>query len=676
MGAIDPILAPSTGAELSSRTHRPRVLLVDDDQRNLMAISSILEDLADIVTCSSGEEALRELLRGEFAVILLDVIMPGMDGYETAQIIRQRKQTRRVPIIFLSAVNKDEPHLRRGYEMGAVDYVFKPVEATILRSKVSVFVDLFAMSQEIEERGRVERLLLNENLKAKNERLEALRELRAAEERQAAIIGQLPIVLYVDHGGETRRRELVSGAIEEVLGIGEADREMSVRGWLERVHPEDRDKVAATLRARDEKRGASLEYRLRKASDGSYIHVLDQSAPIAESPSDLAGTLFDISDRKALENQLLHARKMDAIGKLTGGIAHDFNNLLAAVIGGVTMVDRRCDLPEREKKIMSMTLHAAEQGSDLVKRMMAFSRTQTLEPETVDLPVFLDRVGELLEHTLGGKIELDIRVDHDIWSPVVDSSQLELSILNLAINARDAMPDGGRLEIVCANASMSPGNEHDLAPGDYIRVDVVDNGCGMSDDVIAKVMEPFFTTKDVGKGTGLGLSTVHGFVHQSGGTVELTSHVGCGTTVSLWIPRSTKALLRTEVVSEATNDAEQSLTVLLIDDHDGVRMVTAEMLQDMGHRVVEAASPREFDAILEQGLDQFDLLVTDLAMPLESGDQLIRRARQVRPDLRAIIITGHLDAEVLEKLPSDVETLSKPFTRSKFLRAINSSVSS
>jgi CheY-like chemotaxis protein len=317
-----------------------------------------------------------------------------------------------------------------------------------------------------------------------------------------------------------------------------------------------------------------------------------------------------------------------------------------------------------------MTLHAAGQGSDLVKRMMAFSRTQTLEPETIDLHEFLERVGELLEHTLGGKIELEMRIDEDVWSPVVDSSQLELSILNLAINARDAMPDGGTLEIVCRNAPAAIDNDLDLAPGDYVRIDVIDTGCGMTDDVIAKVMEPFFTTKEVGKGTGLGLSTVHGFAHQSGGTVELTSHVGSGTTGSLWIPRSTNAVVRQQDLPDQSDREDQALKVLLVDDHDGVRMVTAEMLAEMGHDVTQAASPREFDEIMALGIDDFDLLVTDLAMPLESGDQLILKARTVRPNLPAIIITGHLDHKILDRMPSDVETLPKPFTPSKFLRAI------
>src|SRR5690348_18422080 len=226
--------------EKPDEEQRPRVLLVDDDERNLLAVQSVLEDLGEVVTARSGEEALRHLLKGEFAVILLDVYMPGMDGYETAQIIRSRDQTKGIPIVFLSAVNKETEHLLRGYAMGAVDYVFKPVDPIILRSKVAVFVDLFAKTREVERKARHEQALLDANLRANAERLRAEQELRRAEQRQAAIIQSLPMVLYLEPY-DTKRREptYLSGDVEAITGITYDELAANPRMWFDRLHPDD-----------------------------------------------------------------------------------------------------------------------------------------------------------------------------------------------------------------------------------------------------------------------------------------------------------------------------------------------------------------------------------------------------------------------------------------------------
>src|SRR3954465_15903070 len=232
-------------------TERPRVLLVDDDERNLLAVQSTLEDLGEVVPAKSGEEALRHLLKGEFAVILLDVYMPGMDGYETAQIIRSRDQTKGIPIVFLSAVNKEAEHLLRGYAMGAVDYVFKPVDPLILRSKVAVFVDLFEKSKEIERKARQEQALLDANLRANAERLRAEQELRRAEQRQSAIIQSLPMVLYLwPYDSSSRVPTYVSGDLKAITGFTFDDVSKQPDLFVERLHPEDRDRVIATIDSR------------------------------------------------------------------------------------------------------------------------------------------------------------------------------------------------------------------------------------------------------------------------------------------------------------------------------------------------------------------------------------------------------------------------------------------
>ena len=329
-----------------------RVLVVDDDERNLLAIRTVLEEVGEVVTASSGEEALRHLLKGEFAVILLDVFMPGMDGYETAQIIRSREQTKRIPIVFLSAVNKETEHLIRGYSMGAVDYVFKPVEPIVLQSKVAVFVDLFEKTREIQRKARQEQALLDANLMANNELLRAEQELRLAEQRQAAIIKSLPIILYLEPvGANPRVPQFVSGDFKALTGFDFDQVQANPNLWAERLHEDDRERVTEAIAQRAQQGALSIEYRWRCA-DGTYKHFLDQAVLLRDDRGDsaeFAGTLLDVTDRKNLESQLVQARKMDAIGKLTGGIAHDFNNLLAAVLGGLGLVERRVTLDEDQK---------------------------------------------------------------------------------------------------------------------------------------------------------------------------------------------------------------------------------------------------------------------------------------------------------------------------------------
>ncbi|HEY6049460.1 MAG TPA: response regulator, partial [Sphingomicrobium sp.] len=515
-----PPLPEAEPALAQAPSERARVLLVDDDERNLLALATVLEDLGDVVLARSGEEALRHLLRGEFAVILLDVYMPGMDGYETAQTIRSRDQTKGIPIVFLSAVNKEAEHLLRGYSMGAVDYVFKPVDPIILRSKVAVFVDLFEKSKEIEFKARHEQALLDANLRANAERLRAEQELRRAEQRQAAIIQSLPMVLYLEPYDSRRRiPSYLSGDLEAMTGFTYELLLEKPRLWSRRLHPDDRGRIRAAFRERSKSGRQAIEYRWRCA-DGTYKHFLDQAVLLKDGdgrPVEFAGTITDISEQRSLESQLIQAQKMDAIGKLTGGIAHDFNNLLAAVIGGLSLLERRAKLGTEQERLLSMTKRAAEQGSELVRRLLAFARRQRLEPKPIELASLQDAVSDLLAHTLGGLVHIEWPIDKSVWNVFADQAQLELAMVNLIINARDAMPSGGTVVITAENRRVGANGPPMLATGEYVRIAVKDEGTGIAPDLLEKVMEPFFTTKEMGKGSGLGLSMVYGFAKQSNG---------------------------------------------------------------------------------------------------------------------------------------------------------------
>ena len=654
---------------------RPRVLVVDDDERNLLAIETVLEDVGEVVVARSGEEALRHLLRGEFAVILLDVFMPGMDGYETAQIIRQREQTKRIPIVFLSAVNKEAEHLMRGYAMGAVDYVFKPVEPVVLRSKVAVFVDLFAKTREIERKARQEQALLDANLRANAELLQAEQELRRAEQRQAAIIQSLPIILYLEPlSCEARCPHFVSGDFEGITGYPFADVLAQPDLWAERLHPDDRPRVLAALAERDRTGRLSAEYRWQVA-DGSYKHFHDQAVLLKDAngaPLEFAGTLTDVTDRRSLENQLVEAQKMDAIGKLTGGIAHDFNNLLAAVLGGIGLIERRAELSDEHRKVLAMTKRAADQGTELVRRLLAFARRQQLEPKAIDLHSLHRDVDQLLSHTLGGLVQLEWQLPEQSWEVFADPAQLELALMNLIINARDACSSGGTIQIRTDNQSLSQGADVALPAGDYIRMEVIDQGCGIAAEMLDKVLEPFVTTKEVGKGTGLGLSMVYGFAKQSGGTFRLRSTLGEGTTAELWLPRATASAIAGEAHPAAPEPRGpgKPLRILLVDDHEDVRRTTAGMLEDLGHAVTQAHDGRSALAILKERGAGIDLLITDYAMAHLSGTEVVGKARAHLPQLPALIVTGYADAADIGERPCDVSVLAKPFDLEALSQAV------
>lgn len=664
-----PVLHPDEPEEpeiAPDQPERARVLLVDDDERNLLALKTVLEDLGEVVLARSGEEALRHLLKGEFAVILLDVYMPGMDGYETAQIIRGREQTKSIPIVFLSAVNKEAEHLMRGYSMGAVDYVFKPVDPVILRSKVAVFVDLFEKTKEVESKARHEQALLDATLRANSERLRAEQELRRSEQRQAAIIQSLPMVLYLERfDAHPRRPNYVSGDLQAVTGFSHDQVLRDPNIWVDRLHPEDRDRVIAAMEARRKSGRSSVEYRWCCA-DGSYKHFLDQAVLLKDadgSPVEFAGTLTDISEQRSLETQLVQAQKMDAIGKLTGGIAHDFNNLLAAVIGGLSLLERKANLEGEQQRILGMTKRAAEQGTELVRRLLAFARRQTLEPRSIDLQSLRQTVSDLLTHTLGGLVHIDWRIEDSAWDVHADRAQLELAIVNLVINARDAMPDGGTIMVAAQNRQAVAGDESSLDPGDYVRIAITDTGSGIAPADLEKVMDPFFTTKAVGKGSGLGLSMVYGFARQSNGAFRIESALGSGTTAELWLPRAPEGAAREKpaVPAKKRRRTSRKLSILLVDDHAHVRSTTAAVLGDFGHTVVEAADGTDALRVLREDCG-FDLLITDYAMPHLSGTDLLRAAQDICPEVPALIVTGYAEAEAIRDRPEHVDILQKPFT--------------
>jgi signal transduction histidine kinase/ActR/RegA family two-component response regulator len=378
----------------------------------------------------------------------------------------------------------------------------------------------------------------------------------------------------------------------------------------------------------------------------------------------------EIAQREVTEGQLHQAQKMEALGQLTGGIAHDFNNLLTAVIGNLELARRRTGSDPHVAGLLEAALSAAERGATLIKELLAFARQQPLHPKAVDVSAVVDNTEKILKQSIGPDIRVLIRAEPGLWLAWVDSNQLALAILNLALNARDAMPGGGRLQIACGDRRAEADNSpSDLATGNYVVVSVSDTGTGMSRATLAHVFEPFFTTKDAGRGSGLGLSMVQGFAAQSGGAAHIVSSLGEGTTVELWLPRAEGQSTENAPLEPAGFVLDPSQARILICDDDGdVLALLGTLLRESGHTVWEANNPALALQILERERP-IDLLLVDYAMPEMTGPAVIDRAQTCQPGLKALLITGYAEALRARRI-SGTPVLPKPFKVADLSRRI------
>ncbi len=433
---------------------------------------------------------------------------------------------------------------------------------------------------------------------------------------------------------------------------------------LDLAHPDDRTETARVVsRVGESPEALRFENRFRaKSGDFRWLSwtAVSEEGLMHGVARDVTAEKLQAEELSRAREALQQAQKMESIGQLTGGVAHDFNNLLGAVVGNLDLLGRKLN-DERLRRYIDGAMAGAQRGAQLTRQLLAFARKQRLSPQSVDVNRLAeDTVTNLLRRTLGGLIQVEFLPAEDLWPAAVDPSQLESALLNLALNSRDAMSDGGALTIETCNVRIRDGAHVDLTPGDYVLVTVTDTGSGMPADVALRATEPFFTTKGIGKGTGLGLSTAYGFLRQSGGTLRITSHPGQGTSVQMYLPRSFEA-----AASAAPDGADvaaegRGALVLLVDDDEGVRSTSAELLRELGYAVVEASTGRRALEILSAHPD-IRLMVADYAMPGMNGAELLTAAREMRPGLKTIIVTGYAQGSDLDRLLPNAAVLRKPF---------------
>lgn len=406
---------------------------------------------------------------------------------------------------------------------------------------------------------------------------------------------------------------------------------------------------------------AALRARLRQYDARARLEDLQRSEERLRMANETLEARVDerTRDHELALAQLHEAQKLETLGQLTGGVAHDFNNLLTPVIGNLDLLRRRLAPTDPSQRLIDAGMQAASRAATLVQRLLAFARRQDLIVRSVNVGALLEGMRDLIRRSLDPAIEVQISHSADLPPARVDPNQLELAILNLAINARDAMPRGGTLHIEADSVTSEGGGG--LQAGDYVRIAVRDNGTGMDRQTLARAIEPFFSTKGVGKGTGLGLSMVHGLAAQLGGVLNITSRPGEGTTAEIWLPEAPEAASSQDLEARPLVGAPRQATILLVDDEELVRVATADMLGDLGYEVIEANSGAEALRLLRLG-DEPDLMITDYLMPGMNGVQLIENARAIAPAMQVMLITGY--STVAEGPGASVARLAKPFRQS------------
>ena len=455
-----------------------------------------------------------------------------------------------------------------------------------------------------------------------------------------------PFIVLTEHGGGLERNPLAA-QITDTLG--------SV-SFLERpFHPTTLISVVRT-----HLRGRRRQYECRRLNEELEFRVQERTKELAAANRQL---LAQIEERERVENTLRQMQRLEAVGQLTSGVAHDFNNLLTVVLGNIAFVEREFAARGIDGKLsqrLAMMRMAAERGAKLTDQLLSFSRRQRLEPRVLDLNATVASMRDLLQSTMGGSIQIETVLTEGLWHALVDPTQLELAVLNLAINARDAMGVGGRLQVSTGNVRLGePETPEEPGPGEYVEICVSDTGSGMSPGVRARVFEPFFTTKEIGKGSGLGLSQVLGFAKQSNGGVRVDTVENEGTSIHIFLPRSqlSQETERGPVQAQASK-SELHARVLLVDDDDAVRQVTADMLNELQYEVLEAGSAGAAFDIL--GAEHIDLLLLDFAMPGMSGAEVARRVRTRYPSLPIVFVTGYADRAALNGIGGS-RTIGKPF---------------
>ncbi len=631
-----------------------RILHVEDEPRDAELVALTLEEAG--IPCvtqrvDTAEAFAEALKRGNLDLVLSHFSLPSFDGASALALARALQPE--APFILVSGVLGEEAAVE-SLVAGATDYVLK---------------------------GRLARLapaVRRAIAEAENRRARRL----AEEARRASEVRYRHLFEFSKDGlllmdGSTFRILDASPSFLELLELARSD---VVGHTIGELWPGGEAACAAALQElfrRDE--GQAPDLQLPRA-DGKAVHVdVVSKAYVVEGRRLVQCSLRDIGERRRLEEELRQAQKLEAVGRLAGGVAHDFNNMLAVIISYSELDLSTTTLDQALRDDLEQIRDAGRRGAALTQQLLAFSRRQLLQPVLVSLNGVVGNMLDMLGRLIGEDVALRVRLGEDLGCVRADPVQLEQVLMNLVINARDAMPHGGALDIETAAVAVDEAFaaiHPDVTPGPYIALTVSDSGCGMDETTLRRIFEPFFTTKGPGKGTGLGLATVYGIVRQSGGAIEVDSRVGSGTRFRIYLPRQEGTPFHHEA-ERAVAPAAGTQAILVVDDDDGVRRALERVLEPAGYRVLSVSSGTEAIRLFQAGEQRIDLLLTDVVMAGMDGTTLAQRIRALGPEVRVLFMSGYLDEELVNHgLPPAADFMRKPFTISEVLTRVRRALAS
>ncbi|WKW31009.1 response regulator [Pseudomonas viridiflava] len=660
----------SIPGQLSERA----IILAPRGRDSQIALMILKEAGYPAIVARDLNELVAELETGAGLAIVADEALRTADITPLLDLLGQQPAWSDLPIVLLTHHGGPEqnPSARMGSLLGNVTFLERPFHPVTLVSLVATAVR--GRRRQYEARARLEDLLESEK--------------RLQNALKAGRLGSWEL--------ESERLQLTCSAITRGHYGREEHQAFTYEDWLGVVYPEDQPRMQSALqRSLDTGVDFIIEYR-NVWPDGSLNWVDVRARAIRDKNdrvSSLVGVTSDITERKQAESQLRRlnetleqqveertsqlrhkeevlrqSQKMEAVGQLTGGIAHDFNNMLTGIIGSLELIRRRLARGRTEglDNLIDLGVTSANRAAALTHRLLAFSRRQSLDSKPVEMNHLINAMGELIQRSVNESIKLEMQLAGDLWTAEADPNQLENALLNLVLNARDAMPDGGLLTVETYNRQLDKSftnARENLLPGDYVVLSITDNGCGMPEAVISRAFDPFFTTKPIGQGTGLGLSMIYGFSKQSHGHVAIKSEVGRGTTVELFLPRF-KGNQDEDEQSFQSNAvyAKDGETVLIVEDDPAVRALVSEVLSELGYAFIEAGDSLSAVPILESG-QRIDLLISDVGLPGMNGRQLAEIARQLRPELKVLFITGYAEHAAARSgfLDTGMQLITKPF---------------
>ena len=699
--------------------------MVDDRPENLLSLGELLrEEGYELVKALSGNEALRLTLKQDFALVLLDVQMPQMDGFETAELMRANPKTKHIPIIFVTAGMKDLQFQFKGYDAGAVDYLAKPIEPIFLQSKVRIFAELYRQRREIERhkdhleelvqqrtaelrQSAAELFTSNEQLQQWNRALKSTEELLRKqvaefivthdqllateemlrvqiEEYETAqklldlsntnlqtIFDVSPLAIFVSSFPDGILRKINRTFSDEFgypedIAIGKNGTDLGL--WSDNT---EREHLLKNGHEQHDVCGFATEF---KTFQGENRSVLLYSTPMDfKDEKCLLTVSLDVTEQKRLEAQIRQTQKMDVIGQLAGGVAHDFNNMLTAILGSAELMERHInDLPAATK-LLGNIQKAASRSADLTGQLLSFSRKGQKNAVQTCLNTTIHEVMSLLERTIDKKITLVAKLVATRACVIGDPALLQNALLNLGVNARDAMPQGGAITFTTANVELDSrycrSSAFTITPGPYVEISVSDTGTGMTKEIIQHVFEPFFTTKEVGKGTGLGLAAVYGTVTDHHGCISIFSEPGTGTVFKLYLPLSGDKRVDDSCAEELICGSDG---ILLVDDEEILRDVGKSLLEGLGYRVYLAEDGEHALEIYAREKEHISLVILDMLMPIMGGKETLLRLMERDPDIRVLILSGFNQegtVDELEKLGAR-GFLQKPYLCQELSKAV------